>query len=91
MRAGSRTSAKAALICGAYITAAGLGFPAREWMTARKDEVRKMAEKTFFKIMLDMFDGKASVDETTERLYEAFYGKPCTAEEAKEARGDDDD
>lgn len=45
-----------------------------------------MTEKTLVEIMLDMFDGKASVDETTARMYEAFYGKPCSAEEAKEAR-----
>lgn len=49
-----------------------------------------MAEKTLFEIMLAMFDGEASVDETAARMYEAFYGKPCTTEEVKEARGDND-
>lgn len=48
-----------------------------------------MAEKTLVEFMLDMFDGKASADETTARMCEAFYGKPCTTEEVKEARGDE--
>lgn len=50
-----------------------------------------MTEKTLCDIMLAMFNGEANVDETAARMYEAFYGKPCSAEEAKEARGDDDD
>lgn len=46
-----------------------------------------MAEKTLVEIMLDMFDGKTSVAETAARMHEAFYGRPCSAEEAKEAMG----
>ena len=33
-----------------------------------------------FEIMLAMFDGKATTEETAAQLFEAYYGKPCPPE-----------